>query len=393
MSQASILDFDALLAPISEEAPCGTAKEMGSDLALLNAFSSMTMTVQTAKRIEARRQELETLSPSQRQSFLESYEGMTDGPSADPKWNVVADQAVDVLSKHSKDTRILLYLTEALPRVDGLLGLRDALRLCRLMLEQYGNRLFPSSETPEEQNYYLQFVARINDSNNILAAIERTPFTDDEPQLHYYSHLKAIGLEKLPSEERDAALKGGDVGLSDFTQALERLNVAALDEFQAQIRETLSEAEQLDTLLGQLSGKEYLGIGNVIEAIKKVQRWYSALIEPRLAAAASSAAAEAGGEPVDDSGAAIARTDQLGMASVVASNLQTREQALSSLLRVADFFRKTEPHSPLSYALEQAVRWGRMPLPELLRDLVADSNVLEDVYRRMGIQENSDKTE
>ena len=390
MSQASILDFDALLAPISEEAPCGTAKEMGNDLALLNSFSSMTMTVQTAKRIESRRQELETLSPSQRQPFMEGYEGMTDGPNADPKWNSVAEQAVEVLTKHSKDTRILLYLTEALPRVEGLPGLRDALRLCRLMLEQYGNQLFPHSETPEEQNYYLQFVARINDSNNILAAIERTPFHSDEPQLHYYSHLKAIALERLSPEERDAAIKGGDASLSDYSRALERLSAAALDEFHQQIRETLSEAEQLDATLGQLSGKEYLGIGNVIEAIKKLQRWYDALVEPYLTASPSSSAADEDAHSTMLS-MGTGSMGELAVPGSMAANLQTREQALNSLLKVADFFRKTEPHSPLSYALEQAVRWGRMPLPELLRDLVSNSDVLDAVYKRMGIQENSDK--
>jgi type VI secretion system protein ImpA len=388
MSQASILDFDALLAPVSEAAPCGTAKEMGSDLALLNAFSSMTMTVQTAKRIESRRQELETLSPSQRQPFMEGYEGMTDGPSADPKWESVAEQALEVLAKHSKDTRIMLYLAEALPRIHGLPGLRDAMRLSRLMLEQYGNQLFPTSETPEEQNYYLQFVARMNDSNNILAAIERTPFYHDEPQLYFYSHLKAIGLEKLTPEDRDAAIKGGDMSLNDFSRALERMNAAALDDFQEQIRETLSEAQQLDDLLGKLSGKEYLGIGNVIEALKKLQRWYEALIEPYLN---TSAANSSEGAEQETMLTAAGGGGELLAPSSVASNLQTREQALNSLLKVADFFRKTEPHSPLSYALEQAVRWGRMPLPELLRDLVSNSDVLEAVYKRMGIQENSDK--
>jgi type VI secretion system protein ImpA len=46
--------------------------------------------------------------------------------------------------------------------------------------------------------------------------------------------------------------------------------------------------------------------------------------------------------------------------------VQTREDAFRALLQVADFFRRTEPHSPVSYALEQAVRWGRMSLPGIV---------------------------
>jgi type VI secretion system protein ImpA len=58
---------------------------------------------------------------------------------------------------------------------------------------------------------------------------------------------------------------------------------------------------------------------------------------------------------------------------------------LRQLKQVAEFFRKTEPHSPLSYALEQTVRWGGMSLPELLKDFIDNNDVLNGVYRRMGI--------
>ena len=47
-----------------------------------------------------------------------------------------------------------------------------------------------------------------------------------------------------------------------------------------------------------------------------------------------------------------------------------REDAFSTLMQVADFFRRTEPQSPIPYLLEQAVRWGKMPLPELLNEML-----------------------
>jgi type VI secretion system protein ImpA len=63
----------------------------------------------------------------------------------------------------------------------------------------------------------------------------------------------------------------------------------------------------------------------------------------------------------------------------------TREDAFRALLQVADFFRRTEPHSPVSYALEQAVRWGRMPLPELFGELISDEAIRTELFRRIGI--------
>ena len=57
---------------------------------------------------------------------------------------------------------------------------------------------------------------------------------------------------------------------------------------------------------------------------------------------------------------------------VTASGVPSREHALIMLQEIAEFFRRTEPHSPLAYTLEQAVRWGRTPLPKLLEELIPD---------------------
>ena len=41
---------------------------------------------------------------------------------------------------------------------------------------------------------------------------------------------------------------------------------------------------------------------------------------------------------------------------------QSRADALHGLAAVAQYFRHTEPHSPLAYLIERAIRWGEMPL-------------------------------
>ena len=52
---------------------------------------------------------------------------------------------------------------------------------------------------------------------------------------------------------------------------------------------------------------------------------------------------------------------------------------------LAEYFKQTEPHSPVSYALEQAVRWGRMSLPELLAELMPEEALRQQVFKRVGI--------
>ena len=47
-----------------------------------------------------------------------------------------------------------------------------------------------------------------------------------------------------------------------------------------------------------------------------------------------------------------------------------RDQAFHQLRRLADYFQRTEPQSPVSYLLEKAIRWGYTPLPELMHELL-----------------------
>jgi type VI secretion system protein ImpA len=52
--------------------------------------------------------------------------------------------------------------------------------------------------------------------------------------------------------------------------------------------------------------------------------------------------------------------------------LQSRQQALAQLRLVADFFRSTEPHSPVAYLADKAANWGEMPLHVWLRAVIRD---------------------
>ena len=70
----------------------------------------------------------------------------------------------------------------------------------------------------------------------------------------------------------------------------------------------------------------------------------------------------------------------------VGGALLTRDAALRELDRIADYFRRTEPHSPLAYTLEEAARRGRMSLSELLAEVLPDADVRNAMLQRLGIR-------
>jgi len=395
MTQSALLDFEALSAPISDSEPCGSNRELGDNIALNSAFNELRAMIPIARTIEAKRFKLAILGPADRAASLADSQGQSDGPQADPKWERIAELAIEILTKHSKDTRVLVSLIDAMTRLHGLPGLRDSLKVGSMLLDRYQLALFPSPEPGTEPFYCLEFIGRIceSESNNIRAALYQAEIFEESPGFCWFSHISANNLEKRPAKEKDALIQAGELTLEHFESTLNRIGKAAeLTHFDQQITEALNEAKGFDALLTTHS-KARVGITQIIEDLGKLQRWYRGLIDDRLKYLIAQEPAEPTETAVEEParvGEGAGTAEGTGGAQAAISN---RQQALAKLLQVATYFRTTEPHSPLSYALEQAVRWGKMSLPELLRDLVTNEGVLSEMYRRMGIQENSENSD
>jgi type VI secretion system protein ImpA len=99
-------------------------------------------------------------------------------------------------------------------------------------------------------------------------------------------------------------------------------------------------------------------------------------------AAAAGPASEAAG-----SGGAPATA---GSAPTLPGAVATREDALRALLDIAEYFRRTEPLSPLAYTLQEAVRRARMSWPQLLEEIVADPATRSAILTSLGIRPPSE---
>lgn len=69
----------------------------------------------------------------------------------------------------------------------------------------------------------------------------------------------------------------------------------------------------------------------------------------------------------------------------LSAQLNSRQEAINHLKTVATFFKTTEPHSPMAYGIEQVIRWSEMPLPDLLKELIADGEARKGYFRLVGI--------
>ena len=105
-------------------------------------------------------------------------------------------------------------------------------------------------------------------------------------------------------------------------------------------------------------------------------------------AAPSEPGAQPGGAAGDGAAGdgAAAETGSAPAGSARSQGINSREEALRALAQIADFFRRTEPHSPLAYTLQEAVRRGRMTWPELIAEIVPDLTYRSAILSSLGIR-------
>lgn len=69
---------------------------------------------------------------------------------------------------------------------------------------------------------------------------------------------------------------------------------------------------------------------------------------------------------------------------VLAGKSMTREDALSQLERVADFFERSDPHSLLAAQVRNVVRMARLSREEYYREMIQESEGLKSLSRMIG---------
>ena len=64
----------------------------------------------------------------------------------------------------------------------------------------------------------------------------------------------------------------------------------------------------------------------------------------------------------------------------------TRAEAYRLLELAAAFLEQTEPHSPTPYLIKRAITWGRLPLPELMMEVIQEEGDISRYFSLLGIK-------
>jgi len=364
MSSPEVLDFGKLLAALPGDNPAGV--DLRTDPSPGSPYYAIKDARSAARAAE-------------RQMVL----GEDEASGNPPDWRPVLEYATSALTEKSKDLEIAAYLIEASVRQHGFAGLRDGFRLTRELVEKYWEVLYP---LPDEDGMATRVASLaglngVEAEGTLIIPIAKVALTEanGEGSLSQVHYQQALALSKITDTKlRDRKISQGAIPLETFQQAI----AASSPQFYGTLVQDLVQCQEEFTKLCTTLDARCNGDAPPASNIKTALASFLDVVKDVARGKLDAAPANNG------AGATHKSSGPPGVAAPGQSvdAIQTREEAFAILLKVADYFRRTEPHTVVSFTLEQVVRWGKMSLPELLTELIPDEGSRKSLFKHVGIK-------
>lgn len=380
---ASVIDLEALLTPIDGDNPAG---------------ENLRWDGSTYDQINEARREDEVLP-----------QGVWERELKVADWPKVMQVTTSALLKKTKDLQLAVWLAESITkheRHDRWVAVRDGLQLLIGLHENFWDNLYPEIDPEDDEN-------PLTGRANILAAyearlatiIKEIPLTDGA-KYSYQQYLEAKrfdipeNLESLEfsQQEKFAALKTQAeeekrITGEDWRKAKAATSREFLEARAAVLNECWEQLKALDAAMDAKFAGATPGLGELKKSLDEIRTFVELLIkEKKKDEPGEEESGAEGGEAEGGSEGAAAGGGGGGFA-VAGGAVRSRQEALKRLSEIAEFFRRTEPHSPVAYAVQRAVKWGNMSLEVWLADVVKDETTLGTLRETLGLNTGSSSEE
>lgn len=370
----------ALLAPVPGDDPCG-ASLRGEPL-----FTDIRL---------AREEDDPALPMRQWERPLKSAD-----------WTFIETACREALAHRSKDLQLAAWLTEAWTRQDsGLSGLARGLLLLRELVSQHWEGLYPRLDPPEEGGGCEARVAPLDWLAERMAHTVRVhvcllPLVDRKP-----ASITLADWERLVSRALSAQSDEGS-SQEDGSESLLTRDAVVYDVLQNQpqvIAQHLADAREAQSHLDELSVllKDRLGpdapnlrkLAATLDAVRRVLMQLASEIpeppglqlDPDLPPHLDDPDLMPTAPQGDTSPPSADNVQPTQPPHVQAGAWSHRDEAYRTLEALADYLAAIEPHSPTPYLIRRAVNWGRLPLPDLMTEIMREEGDLNRMVQLLGL--------
>lgn len=361
-----VVDLGALLQPISDEFPSGESLR----------YSGLYDEIAEARRAD------DTLDKGQWQA---------EQKVAD--FRRVIELAEPALTSRTKDLQVAAWLCEALIKQHGFAGLRDGLQLISGLHENFWDTLHPEIDEGDMEGR-ANAVAWI-DALGALA-VKGVPITageglsyigwEDSKRFDIPENLDSLdsGEQERFAELKVQAERENRVTGNRWRKAVAATRRAFCETTNYALDECFAALDQLNRAVDEKYDRNQApSLGQLKKSLEDVQIQVKRLLEEkRREEPSESDAADEMETSADGNGGYI---DGEAFTASASGPVRSRKEALKRLGEVAAFFQRTEPHSPVSYLVQRAVKWGNMPLDSWLQDVIKDESVLFQLRETLGL--------
>lgn len=356
------MDIENYTKPIREDNPCG--RDLREDTSVESIYYKLR-----DARNSARKAERLALADAE------------DAGTVDDNWFQLKKMALQALEHETKDLEVVAWLIEAVTRIDGIKGLSFGYQLASQLITSYWEQgIYPliDEDGIETRVAPLSGLNGFDGAGTLITPIKSVVITDNDEYLPVcvWQYEQAVQLERLDAEKKQNRIDNGTIPLENIKKSVLLTEPSFYKDLLADVQSALETYESFTNEFDRVCESLTQPTSNIRNALKECIAAVEYLAKDKLMWSE---------EPVsqdDEDGA----TDIPG-AEVRA--IKHREQAVNTLRQVAQYFRETEPHSPISYLLEQSIRWSDLSLPELLQQLIPEEGAREQYFKLTGIDAGS----
>lgn len=371
MERLGELSISELLAPIE-----GSDNPAGEDL----TFSLLFDEIKEARRADP--------------TYLPQGEWETELKQSD--WNQVVSLTSEALEEKSKDLQLTGWLCEGLAHREGFDGIAFGLTFAGQLVEQYWDNLYPELDEDDldERSARLSWLG-----DTLIEVVRSLPLVAGNGYglVHYEESRQVENQARNDPDAMERALSDGKINDEIFHRSVVLTSTEFLQDRYSVITTALDALTHLstisDTQFGAANGPSFSGLAKVLEQCRDLT---DKLLKERGAStgAADEDVVEA---EVESESAEAAQPSTVGTASALVqqggalrTKPNTRDEAFEMLNEVARYFQDREPQSPVPYLVKRAVKWGRMPLEDWLKDVIKDHDIVDNIRDTLGTRAHDD---
>lgn len=319
-------------------------------------------------------------------------------PEGVESWESIAEEAINYLVEYGKDLDPMATVIEASAREeDAPESLATAMSVLAEMVETYWDQgLYPPADEDEADGVEARFLPLSGLSGGstdregalILPVRQMVLLKVGSDVLRYSDKVVVDAQSQNQAGDEEAKAERAEARQAAY-EKFERLATVAGRSNMEPVLAAVTTAETewrraIEFIMKQAS--PYMPAASRLTGeLTGIREWLTTLVGrlPQEAAAEE-------GEGEDGAPGAQSAAGSGSGKGFVAGKITTREQALEAVKVAADYFARSEPHSPVGKALREIDRRARMGLQDLIAELIPGEAARTEFYWRSGIRPPSE---